>query len=383
MKLKIARIITRMDVGGAQRVVLYLSRDLDPTLFEQIVITGEGGVLLAELCEIPSIRHFLVPELSRRVDIGGLWSDLKAVWKIRRILRRERPQIVHTHTPKAGIVGRWAARLAGVPRIIHTFHGFGFNTLQSSWRTRIYVAIERFTALITTHFVAVSHQNLLKGESYRIFPQERCSLIRSGIDFSKFQNAKPDKAQKKMELGLSPSDSIVGIVAAFTTHKALNYFVDVAARLHPQFPQVKFVMVGDGELRPQIEHQIAKLQLQSIVRLLGWRSDIPEVLSTFDVFLLTSLWEGLPRALVESVLAGIPVVASDVDGVCEVIHDGENGFLVPAGDTQAMARGVGRLLQDDFLRRRMGAWRPGVGEFSVQKMLKDHSHLYKNITHSL
>jgi glycosyltransferase involved in cell wall biosynthesis len=383
MKLKIARIITRMDVGGAQRVVLYLSRDLDATLFEQIVITGDGGVLLPQLREIPSIRHFLVPELSRRVAIAGLWTDLKAVWKVRRILRKERPQIVHTHTPKAGIVGRWAARLAGVPGIIHTFHGFGFNTFQSSWRIRVYVAIERFTALITTHFVAVSYQNRLRGQAYRIFPKERCSLIRSGIDFSKFQDAKPDKAQKKMELGFSPSDTIVGIVAAFTAHKALNYFVDVAGRLHPQFPQVKFVMVGDGELRPQIERQIAKLQMQSVVRLLGWRSDIPEVLSTFDVFLLTSLWEGLPRALVESVLAGVPVVASDVDGVCEVIHDGENGFLVPAGDTEAMARGVGRLLQDDSLRRRMGAWRPSVSEFSLQKMLKDHSHLYKNFTHSL
>jgi glycosyltransferase involved in cell wall biosynthesis len=110
---------------------------------------------------------------------------------------------------------------------------------------------------------------------------------------------------------------VVGIVAAFTAHKALHYFVDVAARLHPQFPQVKFVMVGDGELRPQIENQIATLQMQSVVRLLGWRSDIPEVLSAFDVFLLTSLWEGLPRALVESALAGVPVVAGDVDGVCE------------------------------------------------------------------
>ncbi|MGH9962613.1 MAG: glycosyltransferase, partial [Pyrinomonadaceae bacterium] len=181
-------------------------------------------------------------------------------------------------------------------------------------------------------------------------------------------------------LGLNASDITVGIVAAFTEHKALNYFVDVAKKVHDRIPQVRFLMVGDGELRPEIEKQIAQLKIRQVVQLLGWRSDIPEIIATFDVFLLTSLWEGLPRALVEALLTGVPAVASNVDGVCEVLRHGENGYLVPPGDIEAMAQSVVRLLTDAPLRLSMDErCRSSVTAFSLPKMLQDHTNFYRNL----
>ncbi|MCI0621963.1 MAG: glycosyltransferase family 4 protein [Acidobacteria bacterium] len=381
MKIKIARIITRMDLGGAQRAVLQLSSGLDPQRFEQIVITGEGGLLLPELAGLASIRHRIVPEMTRHVGFGAVWNDLRAGRRVCQILRSFQPHIVHTHTPKAGIVGRWAARAAGVSGIVHTYHGFGFSPHHPQWQKALYVGMEKLTATITTQFVAVSDRNRVLGQEYGLFRQGECALIRSGIDFAWFRRRSVDKTQKRMELGVKPSDKIVGVVASFTPAKGLHLFLEAALKVLREVPGVCFVMVGDGALRPQLEKQARALGLNSAIKMLGWRRDVPELLQTFDVFLLTSLWEGLPRSLVEASLSGVPSVASNVDGIAEIVKEGKNGYLVPPGDTEAMARNVVRLLQDEPLRRRMGEYgNTEVEEFSSEKMLKDYSELYENIT---
>ncbi|PYV45505.1 MAG: hypothetical protein DMG06_02080 [Acidobacteria bacterium] len=377
MKIKIVRIITRMDLGGAQQAVLHLARRLDQSLFEQILITGEGGELSAELCSIPSIKCYILPSLSRRVGLGGLLDDLRTIIRIRSILRQEVPEIAHTHTPKAGILGRWAAWMAGIPRIIHTFHGFGFSEFQPSGVRRLYIWVERLTSLITTRFVVVAESNRLKGQEYRIFGRADCDLIRSGIDFSAFGNMFVDKSKKKLELGFAPSDKIVGIVAGFKPPKALHHFVTVARRVSDQRTDIKFLMVGDGELREQLEEHVDRLHLDSIVKMVGWRRDVPEFLEIFDVFLLTSLWEGLPRVVVEAMITGVPVVAPDVDGIAEVVRSGETGYLVSPGDTASMAQRVIELLDNETLRRQMGRAAKGVGqEFSVENMIEDYTRLY-------
>ena len=370
-----------MDLGGAQRAVLHLSRDLDTRRFEQIVITGDGGLLLSELSAISTIKHHVVPEMTRYIGPRGAWGDVRSVRRICKILGLFRPDIVHTHTPKAGIVGRWAARLAGVPRIVHTYHGFGFSPQHPRWQRMVYVALERATARITSQFVAVSDPNRVLGQSYGIFRREECALIRSGVDFADFRAISIDKAQKKMELGLEPSDKIVGVVASFTPAKALHLFLEAAAKIASEIPGVCFVMVGDGPLRQQFEAQAETLGISSILRMLGWRHDVPELLRTFDVFLLTSLWEGLPRSLIEAFVSGVPAVASRVDGIGEVVQEGRNGFLVPPGNAEAMAAAVIRLLKNEPLRQTMGEQaRSSVDDFSVEKMLRDYSDLYENIS---
>ena len=380
-KIRIARIITRMDLGGAQRAVLHLSRGLDTHRFEQMVITGDGGMLLQELAGISSIRHQVIPAITRHIGPGAFWTDILSIRRIYQVLKLFGPHIVHTHTPKAGIVGRWAARLAGVPRIVHTYHGFGFSPQHPLWQRVFYVGLERATARITSQFVAVSDPNRVLGQSYGIFRREECALIRSGVDFADFQAMSVDKATKKIELGLKPSDKIVGVVASFTPAKALHLFLEAAAKIVVEIPGVCFVMVGDGSLRPQLEAQAERLGIGSALRMLGWRRDVPELLRTFDVFLLTSLWEGLPRSLVEAFLSGVPAVANHVDGIGEVVQEGRNGFLVPPGNIEAMAAAVIRLLKDEPLRQTMGEQaRLSVDDFSVEKMLKDYSELYENIS---
>jgi glycosyltransferase involved in cell wall biosynthesis len=380
-KIKIARIITRMDLGGAQRAVLHLSRSLDTHRFEQMVITGDGGLLLPELSAIQTIKHHVIPEMTRRIGPLGALDDMRSVRRICEILRRFRPDIVHTHTPKAGIVGRWAARLARVPKIVHTYHGFGFSPQHPSWQKAFYVGLERATARITSKFVAVSDPNRVLGQSYGIFLREKCALIRSGVDFADFRTEGTGKIKKKIELGFEPSDKIVGVVASFTPAKALHLFLEAAAKILKECSGVSFVMVGDGSLRPQLEAQAERLGISSSLRMLGWRRDIPELLKTFDVFMLTSLWEGLPRSLVEAFLSGVPAVASHVDGIGEVVHEGRNGFLVPPGNTEAMAAAVIRLLTNETMRQTMGEQaKASVDDFSLQKMLRDYSDLYESIS---
>ena len=333
--------------------------------------------MLPELEQIRSIRHYEIPDLHRQIGPRGMWSDLKAIGRIRNILHVEKPHLVHTHTPKAGIVGRWAAWAARIPVILHTYHGFGFSDSHGRLERELYLCAERLTAKITTHFVAVSDQNRIKGEGYGIFRRQNCHLIRSGVDFTLFPNSGRSKLQKKMELGLAPTDMIVGNVASFTPSKGLHFFLQAARKIKDQLPGVRFIIAGDGELRPQLEQMISQLRLEESVQLLGWRRDIPDLLETFDVFLLTSLWEGLPRVLVEAALTSIPIVASNVDGVPEVTQDGKNGFLVAPGDIDTMADRVVRLLRDQRLRETMGQSGRLIGEdFSLEKMLHEYSHLY-------
>jgi glycosyltransferase involved in cell wall biosynthesis len=176
----------------------------------------------------------------------------------------------------------------------------------------------------------------------------------------------------------------VGIVAGFKPPKALHYFVDVAKKVSDRISGVKFLMVGDGELRPQLEAQIQELQLESVVKMIGWRRDIPDLLQVFDIFLLTSLWEGLPRVLVEAMVIGIPVIAMDIDGIAEVVKNGENGYLVSPGDTDKMAEQVMNLLGNEGLRLQMGyKAKSMVSEFSAQKMLEDYTRLYQNMASPL
>jgi glycosyltransferase involved in cell wall biosynthesis len=382
MRIKIARIITRLDLGGAQQTALYLCRHLDPCLFEQILISGSGGLLFEEAATLPNVRHYVVPELTRHIGPRALGDDFRALIKIRRILLKEAPLIVHTHTPKAGIIGRWAAWLAGIRTIIHTYHGFGFGEGHPALEKWIYGRIEQLTALISSCLVVVARQHLAAAKRLRLFPDRKGRLIRSGVDFSRFDEPTESPAVKKAELGLSPSDKIVGVVASWTPPKAPLLFVEVARLIHRQLPAVKFVMIGDGELRPAIEAKIRTCRLEAFVITPGWRRDILALLRTFDVFLLTSLWEGLPKVLVESSRWGIPAVAFDIDGNAEVIRDGVNGFLVTADRIDEMAQKVISLLTDETLHARMAKQGPSlVEEFSSQLMAESYTNLYGALTH--
>lgn len=373
-KIKIAHIITKLELGGAQQNTLFTLKTLDRDKFMPVLITGNDGMLLDEALRLDGVKTYLVPQLIR--EISPI-KDLAALYKIFKILRSTSPMIVHTHSSKAGIIGRWAAFLAGVPIIIHTIHGFGFNVSDSRVINRLLILLERLTARITDRFIAVARENIKKGESLKIFKKDKIRLIRSGIDISGFMHVNVDKVAKKMDLGVHPDIPLIGMLACLKPQKAPVDFIRMADLVCRRFPHVNFIIIGDGELQGEVIEAISSSGLNDRVILAGWRRDIPEMMRAMDIFVLTSRWEGLPRVLLEAMVSGLPIVATRVDGTSEVIIDGVNGYLVEPADVKGMAERVIRLLSDPVMARMMGrAGQDLPKEFDINYMVSQLGDLY-------
>ncbi|PKM92721.1 MAG: hypothetical protein CVU80_01895, partial [Elusimicrobia bacterium HGW-Elusimicrobia-4] len=280
-KIKVAHIITLLELGGAQENTLYTCEHLDKNKFDVILICGKGGILDTQT---KNIKTYFVKELIR--EICPLY-DLIAFIKIYKILKKEKPDIVHTHSSKAGILGRWAAWFSRTIKIIHTFHGFGFNDEQNYFVRKIYILAERLTAKITNKLVAVSYENISRGLKNKIGNELQYTMIRSGIKLQDYQ-IKIDVEKKKKEFAII-NESVVGMIACFKKQKAPLDFIKTAKLVCNEKPDAKFMLVGDGVLRKKIENEIKKLNLEKNVILTGWRKDTNEIIKIFDVFVLTSL----------------------------------------------------------------------------------------------
>ncbi|MCK4533010.1 glycosyltransferase family 4 protein [bacterium] len=377
-KIKIAHIITKMELGGAQQNTLYTLKHLNREKFETILICGKGGMLAQETFLSLTNRVFFIGELIRKINP---FFDFMALIKIWYLLKKEKIDLVHTHSSKAGILGRWAAKLAGVPYIVHTFHGFGFNDYQK-WPVRwLFIGIERITAFITTKLIVVSGENTKKAMANKIGEKNQYLVIHSGIKVKELSFNPIIKKEKRKEFGFNDEDFVVGMIACFKPQKDPLSFILLAHKVSACLPQVKFLLVGDGLLRPSIEKLIYKLNLQEKIQLPGWRRDIPQLIQSFDIMVLTSLWEGLPRVFPEAMVLGIPVVATEVDGAGEVIKDGINGFLVPPKDMEAMAKKVIYLFKNGAKRRQMGMQAKAMlpSAFDIDEMVKEIEMLYDNV----
>ncbi len=379
--IKVVHIITKLELGGAQENTLYTVSHLDKNKFIPILITGSEGLLIDDAKRLGIETHFL-PSLVREINPV---KDIQALLDIRRLLlsikrSSQLPIIVHTHSSKAGIIGRWAAFFAGIPVAIHTYHGYGFNDYQSFLKRGLFIFLERLTAKITTRFIAVSKNNIEKGIYAEIFRSNGVELIRSGIDISEFSDIKIDKAKKKKELGIEPDKPLVGMIACFKPQKAPLDFIKAAHLVHQKMPDVRFIVAGDGDLRPAMEDLINSLGLKDKIRLLGFRRDIPEIMKCLDVFVLTSLWEGLPRVILQAFAAGIPVVATAVDGSSEVVKNGVNGFLVKPGDVEGIAEKIVNILQkpEDF-KFKISDFKSILNEFDIDLMVKKQEELYERL----
>ena len=379
--IRVAHVITRLDLGGAQDNTLHTVKNLRPP-YAAHLFAGRGGILDAEAQAALGTALTFVDPLVHAIRP---WSDLRAVVALARAFRRLRPEIVHTHSSKAGIVGRAAARLAGVPIVVHSIHGFGFNDRQPAWMRRTLVAAERAAAPWTTHFVSVAATHLERGTALGIVAAERASVVRSGVHLADLAQAAEratgaDPAALRARLGLPAAGPIVGMVACLKPQKAPLDFVEAAALVAAERPDASFVVAGDGPLRPAIEARARTLGLDGRLSLLGWRRDVPDLLAAFDVSVLTSLWEGLPRVVPESIAAGTPIVATAVDGTAEILRDGEHALLAPPADPPAVARQVIRLLRDQALARRIAsAARPLLQEFDIDRMVREQERLYARL----
>jgi glycosyltransferase involved in cell wall biosynthesis/MFS family permease len=378
--IPVLQAITRLIIGGAQETVMLIAGMLDRSDWAVEVVsgpqTGPEGSLIESIRD-RNIALTIEPSLVR--EINPL-KDLVALVRLARFIRRGRYALVHTNSSKAGILGRWAAWLAGTPTILHTVHGWGHHERQHPLARAIYIALEKMTLPITDQLIAVSRLDVEKGLQAGIGRHEDYVVIRSGIELGRFGHPGTAREETRAQLGLPRDAPVVGSVTRLSPQKAPLDFVRAVALVHQDIPDAWFVMVGDGPLRREVETLAADLGLSDRLILTGLRRDIPELMAALDIFCLTSLWEGLPRVLPQAMATGLPIVATAVDGNTEAVLDGVNGILVPPADPRGVAQAIVSLLRDSSSAARMGAaGRERAAEFSAHKMVTDIADLYRRL----
>ncbi|MFH0826889.1 MAG: glycosyltransferase family 4 protein [Candidatus Omnitrophota bacterium] len=374
-KVNILYVITKLELGGAQKQLWNLIRHLSKERFNIFLFTARDGLLMDDFFSLEGLTLRKSINLERRINP---FKDLLSCIEIYRYIKENDIDIVHTHSSKAGIVGRLAARVAGAKWIIHTVHGWSFNDFQSVLRRVFFLWLERWIARFTDRLVVVSEYDRLKGLRHRIGKCEQYRRISYGIHLSDFLS-KDNEARSR--LGLKDADLAVGMVACFKPQKSPQDFIRLASVMTKKLTRLKFVLVGDGQLRRSVEKLIRKCDLNEDVILTGWRKDVREILAALDVLVLTSLWEGLPICVLEAMAAKKPVVATDTGGIAEIVREGQTGYLVKPHDIDQMAERLRFLLEDERLRRDMGASaQQSLGEdFTVSNMSKNTESLYEEL----
>jgi glycosyltransferase involved in cell wall biosynthesis len=380
-RLKVVHVITRLDLGGAQHNTLHTARHLDASRFEVVLVSGLGGPLEAEVMGMSSSAHWravFLPSLVRHIHPG---LDLLAFLQLVSFFTAEKPDIVHTHSSKAGILGRLAAAAAGVPCVVHTYHGFGFNDYQAPWAKSLYVWAERVACAFSDALIFVSKSNQDYARRNDLGGPQPYRLIRSGVKLSDFPAPCEDKPRKKASLGLGMHKPLVTSVGNLKPQKNPGDFIAMAQKVSAEAPDSSFLFVGDGPMRQRLEYQVIASGLGNRLALPGWRRDTAELLAVSDVFVMTSLWEGLPRSLLEAMKSGLPCVCYAVDGVADVLEDGVNGFVVPVGNVSLLSQRVLELLKDEGLRRRLGERAAeSIGlEFEIDHMVRQQETLYQEL----
>jgi glycosyltransferase involved in cell wall biosynthesis len=389
-RIRITRIIARLNIGGPAVHIANLMAGLDSARFESHLIIGRPGPGEGDMGYLIEQKGLapptVLPTLGRSLNP---LRDLQTVLKLVSILRRQRPHIVETHTAKAGVVGRVAAVLAGVPVLLHVFHGHVFYGYFGALQTRLFIGIERFLARWTDRIIAISPaQRHDIAHVYRVAPPAKVIVVPLGLDLRPFAAAEPaDGNAGRAALGIPQRTDfgrrapLVGYVGRLTAVKNPALFVSTAQRVLQSLPDVHFVLVGDGELRTEVERQIVALGLSDRVTLAGWCREMPPIYAAIDVLVLPSLNEGTSVTAIEAMAAAVPVVATAVGGMPDLVTDGQTGLLAPSGDAQALANRVIELLRDPKRARSMAlAGRTDVlARFGVERLIYDMESLYTTL----
>jgi glycosyltransferase involved in cell wall biosynthesis len=351
--LRVLNVLTHLDMGGATDAALNACAYVDKERFAPMLVCGPSP---AEESDVKDRAHSLgvevvtIPAIARRIDP---LKDVRALHALRSTFEITRPSIVHTHGSKAGFLGRLAARRQGVPAVIHTVHGWSFHDHMPGQLRALFVALERLAARWTDRIVTVSELDRSKGLAAGIGSLDLYSVIHELNDLEPFLGIDDDPASGRVRLGLPPDAPLIGTVGRLSKQKDPTTFVRTAAAVLLEVPEAHFVMVGHGPLRGEVERLIADLGIADRFLFTGVRTDVPAILRSFDVFLLTSLWEGMPLVIPQAMACQVPVVASTADGNRELIRDGDNGLLAPPRSPDLFALGVLRLLREKDLRDRI------------------------------
>ncbi len=368
----VLRLITRLNVGGPTRQALLLSHRLAPT-FTTVLGAGKCSYSEAELTD-PRVKVREVP----LVRAFRPRADLRAVMAIRRLMVETRPGLVHTHMAKAGATGRVAAgTLTPRPRTVHTFHGHVLSGYFSAPVQRVFIEVERHLARATDVLIAVSPEVRDALLDRGIGHARQFRVIPTGLDLDPFLSIRTPSGVLRKALHLPSRTPLVGVVGRLVPIKDVPTLLTAVAAL----PGSHLAVIGDGESRPSLERTAHALGLAGRVHFMGWRADIPAILSDLDVVALSSRNEGVPVALIEAAAAGRPLVATAVGGVRAVLKDRVNGYLIEPGHAEQMAAALRRLLSDGDLRSRFGqeGRRHVAQRFSQQRLLADMTDLYREL----
>ncbi len=380
----VLHIITKLELGGAQLATLCEVERSSFVSGQRHLAFGPGGLLDARARELMGVELHELTSLGRAVRPG---AELFALFEIARLVRRlKRPEarlIVHTHSSKAGVLGRLGAYLGGADVIIHSIHGFGHSHHGRRLTRAFFWLLEKVASLVTTGFTADSHANIEEGRRDGLLGKRPCQVVHCGVALASFARSMSVRKEARAELGIKDEERVVLTLACLKPQKDPLTFARVAAKVAAQAPRAVFLLAGDGELRPALEDFIGTRGLSSRLRLLGWRHDVSRLLAAADVFLLTSRFEGLPQAIIQAMAAGLPVVATRVDGNGEAVREGETGLLCAPGDVEGLSAAVLALVTDDERCARMGrAALVRCAPFSEEQMLAGLDAFYARVTRS-
>ncbi len=370
---KVLRAITRLNIGGPARHVLHLAKGMEGDFETSLLVgtpePGEGS--MDDLAGSLGIRPILLPSLQRG---GGPLENLKAFWGLYRLCRRLRPDIVHTHTGKAGAIGRVAGWLAGVPVVLHTFHGHVLKGYFPPWKSRLLARIEGFLAGLSTRIYALSPSQRQELADLGAAPLEKIRVLPLGLDLEPLTPPLP-RGRLRAEFGLPENALLIGCVGRLVAIKGHTVLLEAFRKIAGLHPDARLLLIGDGELRGEIASRIRSLDLEGRVLLTGFRHDLAAVYGDLDLAVLASFNEGQPVALIEAASAGIPIVATRAGGVGDLLEDHEGALLVPPGDAGALTLALDKALTE-LPRLRSSAMKKA--EFFRSRY--DHRRLCRNLT---
>lgn len=376
--MKLCHVITKPELGGAQLSTLNILSRLPKAKYDISVITCAKGLLRSDFESLKDAKCYFLSSLHRPINP---LLDICAFIQIYFIFRRNKYAIVHTHSSKAGIIGRLVAWFTHVPIIIHTVHGWSFNDYQSPIKRNIFVFLERITARFTTKIICVCKKDIEIALKYRIAKEDKFTLIKYGIPVSEFRRSSTDFEKKRRELGILNNDPVVGMISCLKPQKSPLDFIKASIKIYENEPRVNFLLVGDGVLRAKCEKVLARAPLNGRFIFAGWRRDISKILDVMDMVILTSKWEGMPISIIEALCKGCPVIATGVGGTPELIKDGVTGYITQPGFYEEVAEKALKILKDPhfFNKMKIEASSSVDDSFSIDRMVKEIESLYENL----
>ncbi len=380
-RLKVAQIITRLDWGGSPDIFRILASRLNPDLYDITLITGPTAnptIKTREFLDSFKGKHLEIGSLRRDID---LVRDIPALFALYSVLRKGRFDVVHTHTAKAGFLGRIAARMAGCRAVVHTPHGHNLYGYFDTNVTGYIIRAERFAGRFCDRIIALTELEKKDMVRFKFAPEGKIDVISQGLELDNYKRRPESGAAVRRSLGIPEDGLLVGMAGRLEPVKGPDIFIEAAGMVAKDRPAAYFLVAGEGDMKEALIKRADELGIEDRIKFAGWRDDMPDIMSALDIFVLPSLNEAVGMALVEAQAAGVACVASRVGGVPEVLADGRTGLLVEPSNPRGLADAIMELLLDKDKRLKFAAaGHPFVSvKFSAEEMARRVSELYMSL----